>query len=115
MKVARPEPIAASAIATSGAASSRNDTAANRLAKPDATMAGSTSFRQTARMPLTRMLAQTRRSRNSSTLEPLFQETRDRQHRQEAEQAIDQRHVDIDEAAGYMRVEGDQRNRDDSQ
>jgi hypothetical protein len=66
MKVVRPEPIAASAIATSGAASSRNDTDANSPARPELTIAAMRLFRHTARSPLTRMPAQTTRRRSWS-------------------------------------------------
>ena len=48
-------------------------------------------------------------------LKPPFQIAGDRQHGQEAQHAIDQRDIEIDEAAGDMRVERDQRDRHDGQ
>jgi len=71
MKVDRPKPMAASAIATSGAASSRKESAANSPARPAVTIAASGLERATASTPLVRMQAQTSRIIGSSIHSPL--------------------------------------------
>src|SRR5271157_5458789 len=112
MSTDRPDPIDASVIATSGAPRKMQQTAANRLARPALATAARRLRRDTAKIPLTRMLKQSRYSSSPfMRLETSLEIARRGENGEETQGPVNQRDVQIDGAADEMRVERDQRYR----
>ena len=82
MKVVRPEPIAASAIATSGAASSRNDTDGEQARQARTHHRGNEIVQANREKPADENAGtHDQDEKLQHALESLFQKARDRQHR----------------------------------